>query len=482
MSQRADGQTGLDTQDEDGRSWAIREGHNIVYAAADYISGSISPFKRRDLGPWLRDQKLMALYEGVLFSKMDRATRRRDWDVRRWAEEHGKKLIVVSPYLVWPPKKGDTTTAIIWDDLINIAVAEYENTSERYLRMQKALRDGAFFVGKPPYAYRIVPVEGTKHKTLEPDPVRATIARRIFSLYNDDGMSLRQITDWLNDNNYEAPQPPKDKNGNVKPGAKWNDQGVRKILRSPAAIGRIQWNGKTYMRVDPIVTADEYRKAQETMSERTRNRGGGRNPSGTAHETALLTGIIVCPENHPMYRIIGRFTSAAPQGYYYCNKCPKGQRLMVPIHYADAAVNDAVMSVEDMPHLISDFSVGEDYSEDIAHVKRDMAELDPEADDYLTVIAEKKAELTRLLALQSERKPAKVERLPDGKTVGEVWQSLDTAGKRRWLLARRGSEWWPAETVAKVRAFPRDDNDKEHWPLVIDIGGYTDQVASLVTL
>ena len=60
----------------------------------DHISGGKVPiFNRPKIGPWLKDPKLVALYDGVLFSKMDRATRARDWWVRTWAEENGKRLI-----------------------------------------------------------------------------------------------------------------------------------------------------------------------------------------------------------------------------------------------------------------------------------------------------------------------------------------------------------------------------------------------------
>ena len=53
----------------------------------------------------------------------------------------------------------------------------------RYRRMHKALIDQAFFVGKKPYGYEIVLVEGTEHKTLQPHPVTAAVVRSIFKLY-----------------------------------------------------------------------------------------------------------------------------------------------------------------------------------------------------------------------------------------------------------------------------------------------------------
>ena len=153
------GETGIDTQDEDAREWAPRNGHTIVGVAADDISGRVSPFKRKDLGPWLTDPNRIAMYDGILVTKIDRLTRKRDWGIREWAEANNKKILVVSPEMVWPPPSGDTTTAMQWDMLVNIAASEWTNTSERYKRALKSRRDQGHFTGKRPYGYRIVCAE-----------------------------------------------------------------------------------------------------------------------------------------------------------------------------------------------------------------------------------------------------------------------------------------------------------------------------------
>src|SRR6266852_1158901 len=158
QSQRVDNQTGWDTQDEDGRLWAVHQGHAVAGVAADRISGHVSPFRRMHLGPWLNDPNRMLMYDGILATRIDRLTRRRDWDVRQWAEDNGKKLLIVNPELMWPPEPGDMATPIIWDNLVNVAVSEWENTSRNYKRMQKALRDQGFLVGRAPYGYRAIGV------------------------------------------------------------------------------------------------------------------------------------------------------------------------------------------------------------------------------------------------------------------------------------------------------------------------------------
>jgi hypothetical protein len=44
---------GIQTQDELARKWAEREGHVIVDVAADTASGSVPPWDRKKLRPWV---------------------------------------------------------------------------------------------------------------------------------------------------------------------------------------------------------------------------------------------------------------------------------------------------------------------------------------------------------------------------------------------------------------------------------------------
>lgn len=456
LSQLAKGQTGLDTQDEDARAWAAAHGHTIVAATLDRISGRVSPSDRPKLGPWLSDPKRMMLYDGILVSRIDRLTRKQDWDIRQWAEEHGKRILVVSPELEWPPPQGEagTATRIIWDNLVDLAAGEWENTSIRYRRMQRALRDQAFFVGKPPYGYHIVQVDGTEHKTLEPDPVTSAIARGMAQRYLD-GESLHQISEWLTASVIPAPQPPKGRTGRG-----WSDQAVRRILRNPAMIGRIHVNGHTYMHVDPLISADDHKRILQIMATRPSHRGK------RAKETALGTGILYCSNGHPMYRIQGRKIPSVPDGlYYYCRECPKGERLLVPLTKTDQALNDVIMERADQPHYVTQFTAGGyDYQPEVDLVRGDIRELDPEADDYDAQLKPLRAELARLRELQKEeqKKPLKEDKArdPDGRTIGQVFESLDTAGRREFILAEG------------VKYRPQRDDDGHVYVIPINAPGW----------
>jgi DNA invertase Pin-like site-specific DNA recombinase len=409
LSQYGDGKTGIDTQDEDDRKWAADNGHEIIQMVADHISGSVSLKDRKNAGKWLTVPGLITMYDGILVSKIDRLTRHRDWDMRQWAEEHGKKIIIVNPELIWPPEPGDIATPVIWDNLVYIAASEWTETSKRWKRMQKSKRDQKSFVGKPPYGYRIAKIDGTNLKTLEPDPETAPVVRSMFEMY-DKGMSIYQIIDSLNEKGISVPQSAKG----------WQHNVVRRILQNPSTVGRIRYKGATVLRVPPLVPLEDYNRVSALIKIRA-TRGPGRKDS------ALLTGMVFCNNGSPMYR-----QRARNDYFYYCHHgCPAGSRLMVKMSYLDSVVDDMVMSAGDEPHMITVVTPGDDHGHEIDQIREEIRDLDPEANDYDSRLAELRDELKNLRTLPST--PRKIERKPSGKTIGELWQSLDAGGKRRFL-------------------------------------------------
>ena len=456
-------ETGIDTRDEDARDWALRTEHTIVGVCADDISGTVSPFKRKNLGPWLTDPNRMAMYDGILITKIDRLTRERDWGIRQWAERNGKKILCVSPELVWPPEPGDTTTAMQWDLLVNIAASEWTNTSQRYKRMLKAKRDQGFFTGSKPYGYQIEAVDGGK--ILTPDLVTAPIVRGMAKRYLG-GQSFNAIAAWLTASAIPGPY----KGGRTKPGFGWSGQTVKNILTSPAVVGRIQVKGQTVHRAEPLISADEHQRIQDTAASRSIHKG-------QTYARGLLTSILTCPNGHHMYRWKSTSSKLKPNRYYYyCTQCPKGKRPFVWCDDMDKAVDDAVMQMGDAPHIVTVVEPGDTYGEEINLIKKEIAALDFEADDALTKAAALREEIKVLRS--KPRKPAKITPTLDGKLAGEVWEALDTAGKRQWLLARKGSNWLPDQTHVNIQYLGRDP--ETGMPIVdIDLGELTESFEAL---
>lgn len=471
------GETGMDTQDEDARVWAEYRGHTIVGVCADDISGRVSPFKRRQLGPWLTDPKRMAMYDGVLITKIDRLTRKRDWGIREWAEQNNKKILCVFPEMIWPPPPGDTTTAMQWDMLVNQAANEWTNTSERYKRALRSRRDQGYFTGKRPYGYQIACAEDCaqgmrecRHpRVLIPDTVTSAIVRGMVKRYLD-GQSLYQIADWLT----ASAIPPSQSGGRTKNATKWSAQSVKNIIRNPAIIGRVQINGATVHRCEPLISVEHFHQIETIMTGRARGRA-------RPYSEAMLTSILTCQAGHPMYRMRAHKTSKLPNGryYYYCKQCPKGERLWIWCDEIDGAVNDVVMSMADQPHIITTVMPGDTYGDEIKQLKKEINALDPEDDDWTAKTSALREEIRQLR--DKPRKAPKIVTAPDDRSVGEVWESLDTTGQRRWLLARRGSNWLLGQDRARVQCLGRSPEDGT-LITVIDLGEFTESLESLSIL
>jgi hypothetical protein len=57
---------GLDTQDTRSRNWAEREGHDVLAVVADTRSGTVAPWDRRNLRPWVTDPERIAQYDAIV--------------------------------------------------------------------------------------------------------------------------------------------------------------------------------------------------------------------------------------------------------------------------------------------------------------------------------------------------------------------------------------------------------------------------------
>ena len=89
---------GIDTQDEKSRAFCEREGMTVVDVVADTKSGTVAPWDRKNLKPWVTEPEKMAMYDAVVAYKTDRWSRGTQEDFTRiefWATQHGKRLIIV---------------------------------------------------------------------------------------------------------------------------------------------------------------------------------------------------------------------------------------------------------------------------------------------------------------------------------------------------------------------------------------------------
>ena len=425
LSKLADGQTGLETQDLESTRWALEHGHEVVHVAADRKSGTVQPWDRPGLRPWVTEPGKIAQYDAVVayrFDRLSRGDKQSTNAIEKWAHDHGKHLLTVDG-LAFP---SEGAAGIQWDVTARIAHEEWLKASERYRRMQGWLRANGYLVGPPPWGFRIVALDG--HKTLEPDPELAEIIREAVRRYLL-GASLRDCCAWLD---AQGIAPPKSAIiSETLSSRQWQPVTLGRLFRNQSMIGRRKQRG-TVLRHEPILDRGTWDRLQAELDRRASRTGIA--PANTA----MLTGIAQCGHcSGPLYRVAQDKKladgSTRHYAYYRCHgtdtapsTCKNGTGLDELESWLDAKVRafpGTVLELADTP--------GPSHDDEIAEVKADIAELDPEADDYDEQLGRLRAELKRLRAL------------PSGGTTGvvasyriaDLWAVLTPAQRRHYLLA-----------------------------------------------
>lgn len=408
-------QTGIESSDAALIDWAKREGHEIVFIAADFKSGTTHPWERPNLRPWVTEPGKIAQYDAIVAYRFDRLSRGDDRStsmIELWAYENGKQLLTEDG-LKFPCEGAD---GIRWDVTKRIAHEEWLKISERYKRMTAYLRKEGFHVGRAPFGYRSAPAPGG-HKTLVIDPVEAELIRDVATWYLD-GMSLDDICSRLNT---LGRLPRRMKNGHQPV---WAPSTISKVIHNEAIAGRQKnLTGRTILKTEPILTREVWEAVITRLAVRTKRKGISQSKA-----PALLTSIIVCADcDRPMYR-----SGRAPNLYYYCRV--KGCAATIRIDVADAEVH-AAMSTDDRRDVLEILVAGSAHDAEIAEVKRDLAEA-VEAEQF-DRMPELQAELARLRTLPAE--PPRVERVESDQTVAEMWAAMADDVARRAYLIERGA-------------------------------------------
>ena len=448
---RADGQQGIgiETQDQRSSEWAERAGHTVVAVVADVKSGTVAPWDRPNLRPWVTDPDLLVSYDGILAYKNDRLSRGA-WEdevrIRQWAEANHKVLLIADGPQ-WPPRHDGDFWA--WTAQAKQARDEWEAIRERCMRAQDELKQRGKLVGKPPFGYtstgdrydrRLVPTElGRKYV---PEIFRRAI----------DGESLNDICKWLNDEGVPLGQ------SNGRKGNGWWDWVVGNIIKNETYTG-YRWQEytdreahqriRTVHRCEPLIDSGTFRLANEALTNRPK-----RGPSDPATR-AMLTGAIFCPhcDDSPMYRIAVRWAGGTTLPHYRCagrGNQRKGCGNMVPLATVDAVVNQIIHETFNVPVMWKEVTPGDDHSKELKAVKlelRQLGQLDLPDDEHDRRQAELRAERDRIDGLEAE--PGRVDLVPTGEVYAEVWDGLADGDRGPWLK-RQGFTVTASKTAVRV--------------------------------
>lgn len=425
----ARGEPGIETQDEHSREWCETQGLRVIAMVADYKSGRVAPWHRKNLKPWVTRPELMQLYKGIVAYKNDRLSRG-DWEdeseIRKWASKHGKRLMIVNGPQ-WPPRhEGDRWQ---WEASAMQSNKEWEEIRERSMRAQKQLRNEGKLVGRVPWGYEII---GKKYDRM---PVVTEEGKRYIPQVFQriaEGQTCHKVAEWLG----AGPRP------GITP------RTIQRMIRNRFYTGtRLNTKGQPQLlKIPPLVDAKLWRQANNRLDNGKR---GKRGPANGA--PALLTSVLFCARCHsPMYRI-----HPPGRGYWYrCNghsPANKGCGNNVHLETTDAHV---IILLSQSDELWPDWQKieGENHDIELAQIKlelRDLAAKDLPDDEYDAELARLRAERDRIAALPNT--PDRWEKTYSGETIGEHFGSLDYAGKRAMLL----------DEVNTVRIYAQSITDPE---------------------
>ena len=222
----------LDVQLAECRKHAAREGWTIVEECQDVQSGLDATRAGY--------QRVLGLARGgaidvVLVWRLDRFGRDDAEALNRLKELTRLHVRVVSA------TEGDQSP-FLQKLMFLLANEESNRTSQRVLPAQKQRVKEGLWQSRPPFGYRMDPTKGPGRLTIyEPE---AAIVRELFARAAQ-GESSYSLCGWLN--NLTNP----DGTRYLSPEGRWfSEPFIKRLLRSPAYIGMVQWNKRRNSKLD----------------------------------------------------------------------------------------------------------------------------------------------------------------------------------------------------------------------------------------
>ena len=398
LSRKTDESTSIERQREQITLTSRIRGDTLVYITEDTdISGSISPFERDGLGPWLTEPDKLSQWHCLIVPKLDRLTRSlRDFDeLVEWLDKNGKTLVSVSEALDLSTSTGRFSANM----LAMFAQFERERIAER--RRERAADDRArgWWSGGG-FNYGMRPVKTNDHWELEVDPeTYARLEDIAHSLIA--GRSATSIARHLD------------------------------AIGIPTPRGRGRWRQNTIrdMFAHPKCPLDDDLLARVTEAlDKTKQSWTKRADASMLLNIAYCT----CGNNLKSKRYVSK---GHLYEYYDCNN-PKCHARRIPMADLEEWIEHIMIPgglYGEQPVWRKVVSSGKSARGLIMKLDRKIRALDMDADDYDEQHAALMAERKRLRE-EDEKRPDETRYEDTGMTVSDYWPTLDDQAKRQFLL------------------------------------------------
>lgn len=453
LSHDTDESTSIVRQTEAGRKMADLRGDTVVKVTEDVdVSGSVSPFNRADLGPWLTDPAKVRQWDVIIVAKLDRLSRSmRDFDdFRVWCDQHGKKIVSVSENLDLSSAIGRMFAGL----LAMFAQFERERMSERQLDAKRKDRSmGVWGGGKPGYGLTTVKRD-SKHYLAVDESQALVINRMAADIIG--GKSARSIAVALNTEGVPAHR-----------GGTWDASQVLAVLRNHTLRGYMTHKDELVrdaeglpVRHDAVViTPEVWGKLESLLSRNSAERQ-------SSEDAPLLRGVlshlgcgqelyIQRRDRGDRYRHQDQTRKACP--------CESGGSWVT--HNVDAAVVTALLAYVGSWERCEMKTVGEDHRPEIQRLEESLAAWQAKAiegeatEAVFPILKGLQVKLDRLRAMPL---PTEVP-VSTGQTFAAYWESLTEPQRNGWLrelgvkvLVRKDEPFTDEAHVRLAQELPAD--------------------------
>ncbi len=251
------------------------------YYLDEGVSGTI-PMDKRPAGSRLLEDAIKGVFSAVCVYRLDRLARTA-LEILRTNQRLEEANIVLKSMT----ENFDTSTPsgrFFMTTLGGIAEIERDTIAERMrLGKERALRDGRWPGGKPPFGYTL------RNKKMIINSEEAAVVKKIFQLLNDGGMTTEAIADYLNCISITSPGESGGKRVLLK--NRWHRSRVWRILAQSAYRGAFLYNikgGAVEIPCPALISNEDWKLAQSILQKNFLN--SKRN----AKREYLLKGLIKC--------------------------------------------------------------------------------------------------------------------------------------------------------------------------------------------